>query len=148
MCGFLGAGKSTYSKKLAQKTDAIHLETDAWCMKLFSPQEYEQDWDACFAKTVEYLWDKAAQMGKQGKSVIFDMGFWTKQSRKHAIKKATRLGFVPKIYFIYAPDKILKERITKRGGVLADYNLKNFEKFKQHFQRPHFPEKYIKIKNY
>ena len=62
ICGFLGAGKTTYSQKLSKETGAIHLNPDEWCMKLFSKEEYAQ----------------------KGKSIIFDMGFWTKQSRDEA----------------------------------------------------------------
>ena len=42
ICGFLGAGKTTYSKKLAQQTNATHLNADELCMKLFKKEEYEK----------------------------------------------------------------------------------------------------------
>lgn len=42
VCGFLGAVKTTHSKKLAQETGAIHLNPDEWCVKLFSKTEYEK----------------------------------------------------------------------------------------------------------
>ena len=148
ICGFIGAGKSTYSKKLALQTGATHLNTDEWCMKLFSPEEYQQNWSDCFVKTVEYLWTEAAKEKEKGNSVIFDMGFWTKQSRKYGIKKATKLGFIPKIHYVYAPDKILKERISKRGFIWDEQHLQNFDKIKLNFQKPRFSEKYVKIKNY
>lgn len=148
ICGFIGAGKSTYSKKLALKTGATHLNADEWCMKLFTPEECKQNWDACYAKTVGHLWSEAAKEKDKGKSVIFDMGFWTKKSRKYGIRKATELGFIPQIHYIYAPDKILKERISKRGFICDNQNLQNFEKLKLNFQKPRFSEKYVKIKNY
>ena len=75
ICGFLGAGKTTYSQKLAQETGAIHLNPDEWCMKLFDRTEYEKNWDICFSKTIALLWEKASEYAKQNKSVIFDMGF-------------------------------------------------------------------------
>ena len=58
ICGFLGAGKTTYSPKLSKETGAIHLNPDKWCMKLFSKKEYEQNWNKCFSETIEYLWKK------------------------------------------------------------------------------------------
>ena len=42
ICGFLGAGKTTYSQKLSKETGAIHLNPDEWCIKLFSKEEYEK----------------------------------------------------------------------------------------------------------
>ena len=143
--GFLGAGKTTYSQKLAQETGAVHLNPDAWCMKLFKPEEYENNWSQCFAKTVDYLWEKASEYYKDRQSIIFDMGFWTRQSRDAACEQAKRIGFVPIIHYVYAPDEILKERIAKRQGVIAEHNLKHFDEIRKRFEEPSAPEQYIKI---
>lgn len=148
ICGFLGAGKTTYSKKLAQETEAIHLNADEWCMKLFSKDEYEKNWEDCFLKTMDYLWDRASEFFKEEKSVIFDIGFWSKQSRDDACKKASELGGFPVIHYVYAPDNILKERIAKRKGAIAENNIKNFEEIKKLFEEPNEDEKYVKIDNF
>ena len=84
---------------------------------------------------------------KQNKSVIFDMGFWTTESRKEAIKKALELGFFPIIHYIYAPDVVLKERISKRSGAIAIHNLKQFDELKKQFEEPIADECFIKIDN-
>lgn len=103
ICGFLGAGKTTYSKKLSDETGAIHLNPDEWCTKLFAKEEYEKNWGKCFSETIDYLWKKAEEYAKNGKSIIFDMGFWTKESRQDAIKQANGFGFSSVIHYIYAP---------------------------------------------
>ncbi len=148
ICGFLGAGKTTYSQKLSKETGAIHLNPDEWCMKLFSKKEYEQNWNKCFSETIEYLWKKAEEYAKNGKSVIFDMGFWTKQSRDEATQRAKDLGFNSVIHFLTVPDEILKQRISKRSGTIADYNLQHFNALKQQFEEPSTDEEYVLIKNY
>lgn len=148
ICGFLGAGKTTYAQKLAQESGHIHLNPDEWCMKLFSKSEYEQNWNECFSKTIDLLWEKASEYAKQGISVIFDMGFWTRKSRQDAIKQAAQLGFLPVIHYVYAPDEILKERISKRIGTIASYNFQHFDELKEQFEEPKYPEQIIKIKNY
>lgn len=148
ICGFLGAGKTTYSKQLSQKTGAIHLNPDDYCMKLFSKEEYEKNWDRCFGETIEHLWEKATEYARQGKSIIFDMGFWTKQSRYEAIERAIHSGFNPIIHYVYAPDSTLKERISKRQGTIADYNFNHFDELKKRFEEPEEKEQYVKIKNY
>lgn len=147
ICGFLGAGKTTYSQKLAKETGAIHLNPDEWCMKLFDKTEYERNWDKCFSETIEYLWKKAEEYAKNGKSIIFDMGFWTKKSRKNAFQKASELGFLPIIHYISAPDTVLKERISKRSGAIAIHNLKQFDELKKQFEEPSLDECFIKIDN-
>ena len=148
ICGFLGAGKTTYSQKLAKETGAIHLNPDQYCMELFDKTEYEENWDECFSKTITLLWEKASEYAKNGKSVIFDMGFWTKISRDEAIKKAVELGFLPIIHYVCAPDEILKQRISARKGAIAEYNLKHFDELKKEFEVPTKTEKYVKYDNY
>ena len=147
ICGFLGAGKTTYSQKLSKETGAIHLNPDQYCMELFDKTEYEENWDECFSKTIALLWEKASEYAKQNKSVIFDMGFWTKLSRDEAIKKASELGFFFFFLYISAPDDILKQRISNRKGTIADYNLKHFNELKKQFEEPSLDECFIKIDN-
>ena len=127
ICGFLGAGKTTYSKKLAQNTGALHLNPDDVCMQKYKPQEYENNWEACFAKTLDFLWQKVASYITQNQDVIFDMGFWSKSSRQNAIAKIKQMGGEPIIHYIYAPDFILKQRLMTRSGKIAEQNLLNFE---------------------
>lgn len=148
ICGFLGAGKTTYSQKLSKETGAIHLNPDEWCMKLFSKEEYEQNWSKCFSETIEHLWKKAEEYAKNKKSVIFDMGFWTKLSRDEATQRAKDLGFNPVIHFLNVPDEILKQRISAREGTIAEYNLKHFDELKKQFEVPTKTEKYVKYDNY
>lgn len=148
VCGFLGAGKTTYSKQLAEDIGAVHLNVDEWCVKLFKPKAYEKDYNTCFHKTVDYLWKKAKKYAKQQKSVIFDMGFWTKDSRKDAIKRAKKIGCKPVVLYVFAPDNISKKRIAQRTGVLAEYNKTHYDEIKKHFEEPSAPEEYLRINNY
>ena len=143
ICGFLGAGKTAYAQKLAKETGTIHLNPDEWCIKLFSKEEYEQNWNKCFSETIDYLWKKAEEYAKNGKSVIFDMGFWTKLSRDEATQRAKDFGFNPVIHFLNVPDKILKQRISARKGKIAEYNLKHFDELKKQFESPAKPEEYL-----
>lgn len=148
VCGFLGAGKTTYSQKLSKETGAIHLNSDEWCMKLFSKEEYEQNWKKYFSETIECLWKKQKNMPKMENLLFFDMGFWTKISRDEAIKKAVELGFLPIIHYVCAPDEILKQRIGARKGTIAEYNLKHFDELKKEFEVPTKTEKFVKYDNY
>ncbi|MBQ8481136.1 MAG: AAA family ATPase [Alphaproteobacteria bacterium] len=148
ICGFLGAGKTTFSQKLSAQTNAAHLNPDEWCMKLYPQKEYETNWDNCFINTVNLLWEKTAEYAKQNKSVIFDMGFWNKKNRQNDCKKALKLGFEPVIYYLYAPDEILIKRISQRRGVIAEHNIKNFSNIKQYFEAPEDDEFYVKINNF
>ncbi len=148
ICGFLGAGKTTFSKQLALDKNALHLNPDEWCCKLFTKEEYEQNWEECFSKTLNILWNKAQDAVTSGKDVIFDVGFWDKNSRIEAKKRAQQLGAEPVLYYIYAPDEILKQRISLRKGKIAENNVKNFSAIKMLFEEPDSDENFIKINNF
>lgn len=149
ICGFLGAGKTTYAHGLSSETGAVCLNPDTVCMRLFTPEQYERNWDACFAKAVDSLWIQAADYARQGQSVIFDMGFWTRQSRQEATRKARQIGFKAVVHYVDAPDEILKQRLAQRPGIIAARNLQHFETLRQQFEAPNSAqgETYIYIKN-
>ena len=54
----------------------------------------------------------------------------------------------PIVYYVYAPDEILKERIAQRPGKIAENNIKNFDTIKQMFEEPQADEDFIRIDNY
>lgn len=148
ICGFLGAGKTTYSQKLAQDTKAIHLNPDEVCMQKYSPEEYETNWETCFAQTLDFLWQEIGKYIKNNQDVIFDVGFWSKSSRNEAVAKVKQLGGTPIIYYIYAPDYILKQRIKSRMGKIAEYNFLHFDDIRQSFEAPSADENFITINNF
>jgi predicted kinase len=148
ICGFLGAGKTVCSKRLAQDIGAVLLNPDEFCMQNYTPGEYENNWDFCFAQTMDILWQKVAACVKQGKDVVFDVGFWSKSSRVEAINRVKKMGANPLIYYIYAPDEVLKQRLKKRTGKIAEHNLLCFEEIKKSFEEPSPDEAFVTIKNY
>lgn len=148
ICGFLGAGKTTFSKKLAREKQAIHLNPDEACCKLFSKQEYENNWEECFAKTMDILWNEATKAIKSGTDVIFDAGFWSKASRDKARQKARDIGAEPIVYYLYAPDEELKHRISQRKGRIAENNIKNFQTIKKLFEEPSGREIFVRINHF
>ena len=128
ICGFLGAGKTTFSKKLAYETNAEYMNVDEYVMQNFTKQEYENNWEYCFTKAEELMWQKIYKCTQNNQNVVFDVGFWTRQSRDKARNRVLKIGITPVLYYIYAPDEILKQRIATRSGSIAENNIKNFER--------------------
>lgn len=148
ICGFLGAGKTTYAKRLAKEINGVVLNADEECMKLFSKKEYEENWEECFSKTIDILWQRINVLSELNQDIIFDLGFWSKTSRTDAKEKAMLMGIPSILHYVYAPDDILKKRLSLRKGIIAENNLKEFKKLKQLFETPKPDEYDIKIKNY
>ncbi len=148
ICGFLGAGKTTYSKKLAFDTGAVHLNPDEVCMQRYKPEEYENNWEYCFAQTLDFLWHEIETYIKNNQDVIFDVGFWSKSSREEAVSKISQMGGKPVIYYVYAPDDILKQRLMSRKGKIAEQNILNFDSIKKSFEEPTKDEHPVIINNF
>ena len=148
MCGFLGAGKTTVSKQLIEENDAKYMNIDNLVMEMFTPYEYENNWEKCFAIAEEHLWQQIQLYATQNKNVVFDIGFWTRKSRDMARIRATQIGMEPVVYYVYAPDEILKQRIAKRPGKIAANNIKNFDIIRKLFEEPQADEEFVRINNF
>lgn len=147
--GFIGAGKTTFSRKLALETDAIHLNPDEWVSKLYSKEEYMKNWNMCFDETVNLLWNKTTEYLLSGHDVIFDMGFWYKKDRNFARTLANECKANFKHYYLYVSDDILKERIVSdRPKHWAKIHLENFDQNKQNFEEPEEDESPIIVNNF
>ena len=146
--GFLGAGKTTFARQLSAQTGAIVLNPDESCLAFYAPQEYETDWNRCFAQTVERLWAEAQQYLYAGQDVIFDMGFWSRASRDEAREKARKWGVECILYYLYAPDEVLLQRLSARKGKIADDNRRNFISLKKQFEEPGEDEDHRRIDHF
>lgn len=147
ICGFLGAGKTTFSKKISFETGAVHLNPDDWCVRLFDQNEYEQNWEKCFEATMNILWEKTAQYLDNGADVILDMGFWDRNSRDFARSVANKHHADVKLFYLDVSDEIAKSRILLRKGKIAENNVRNFDEIKKLFSSPEADEDPIVIKN-
>lgn len=148
ICGFLGAGKTTFSKRMEKAGEGIRLNPDEECLRCFSPAEYEADWDRCFAAAVENLNHRALEYLQNGQNVIFDAGFWSRCSRDEAKAKFTAAGAEVKLYYLYAPDDVLKQRILSRQGGVAENNIRRFDDLKKLFEEPREEEVFALIDNF
>lgn len=147
--GFIGSGKTTFSKKLSNETGSIRLNPDELVCNMFSYDEYMNNWDNCFKSAMDIIWDKTKQYLKQNKSVILDMGFWLKEDRDYARLIARECGGDVIHYFLNVPDEILKQRILMdRPFEWARKHLDNFEINKSKFVLPEEDEKAIIINNF
>ena len=146
--GFLGAGKTTFARKLAAETGAEVLCPDAYCLSYFSQEEYEKDWEKCFSLAVSLLWKQAEAAVQSGKDVILDMGFWDRKSRDEARRKIAEMGAEAILYYLYAPDEILKKRISERKGAVAENNRRHFDDLRRKFEEPQVDEVFVRIENY
>lgn len=117
--GSQGAGKSTYSKKLAEKENGIHLSIDDWMSELFEPdlpQPMNFNWIMERVKRCEkIIWLTTSKIIRSGGVVILDLGFMKISDRKNILALAEKEKFMLGLHYLNAPRQIRLERVLSRN---------------------------------
>ncbi len=120
MVGFMGFGKTTLARKLEKELPAVRLTHDEFMRKLFSRNLPEADFRLAWQKVDDLIWELAAQIVRSGTNVILDYGFWSRDSRRQAFEKASRL--TEKIIFhqVCCDARVAKQRVLHRSKTDPD----------------------------
>jgi predicted kinase len=120
ICGSTGAGKSTYAKRLAQKTNGIHFAIDEWKVALFwkdSPDPIEFDWAMERVNRCEVqIANMAQQCVKAGLPAILDLGFTKASHRQKFADIASNAGIDVSLHFLDVPAEVRWERVQQRNA--------------------------------
>src|SRR3989338_9394821 len=96
ICGFIGAGKTTFARKLEKETGAIRVTKDEWIIKIFGNKITSDNTFAEYDKRITELAKNIAfKILKSGRDVIIDEGFWVKSQRDDIKKKILQVGAKP-----------------------------------------------------
>lgn len=137
--GFVGAGKTTFSKKLEKEIKAIRFTPDEWMCRLYGnnpPATHFDEYETSIKKVIR---DTAEKVLATGADVILDYGFWKKSDRDETRKWAKDIGASTKLYALQCPDEIMKTRTLKRsaempeGALAIDKNALN--EFRSRFEK-------------
>jgi len=138
VCGFLGVGKTTFAKRLAEQVGGVRFSVDELYLQLFaSGPTYDVDraaLDRLFA-ALDQLWP---QVVRAGTDVVLDFGFWSRERRDHARTLADAQGVQTQLYWLRCPDDVALTRCLTRNGA-ADaflFSEQGFYELKPHFQPP------------
>lgn len=115
MVGFMGFGKTTVAKELAQKLPAICLTHDEFMVKLYGRNMPYHEFHPNYDKVDDVLWDLAEKIIKTGTDVIMDYGFWSHQDREKAYNHAKRITPNVVFHYVYCDMETAKRRILKRS---------------------------------
>ena len=141
ICGFIGAGKTTFARKLEKETGAIRVTKDEWIIKIFGNKITSDKNFAVFDKNITGLArDFAFKILKAGKDVIIDEGFWVKSQRDDIKKKIINVGAKPIFYYVeYSINKMKKRVINRSKNPPTDsfeINGEMFDKYLKYWEPP------------
>jgi predicted kinase/ribosomal protein S18 acetylase RimI-like enzyme len=136
--GFVGSGKTTFSKKLEKDISAIRLNHDEWMIQLYGAAPPKEHFDEYYRNVHEIIWELGLRLMKKGQSVIFDNGFWTRASRDEARNRILQAGHDFKLFALRCKDQEMKERVLKRTDRMPDgafwINESAIEEFRRRFE--------------
>ncbi len=112
MCGFLGFGKTTIAKRLEKELPALRLTHDEIMLKKYgrNPDDFEEK----YKEVDKFIRNEAEKAIKQGKNVILDYGFWTREQRRVYYKWGKYLTPNVIFYALLCDMEIAKQRVLAR----------------------------------
>lgn len=138
ICGFLGAGKTTFSKTLTEQKSAVRFSVDELYLQLFADEPtHHMD-----AKAVERLLvalnDIWSQVVKAGVDVVLDFGFWHQALRDDVRERAHSVGAATQLYWLRVPDEVALARCLQRNGTPGSFliSAQQFQELKAKFEPP------------
>ncbi len=119
-----GAGKSTYSKKLANQVKGVHMSIDDWMWKLYGedlPKPMNLTWIMNRVERCEkQIWTMTKSIANCGCEVILDLGF-TKLSKRELFKNlASEQNIKTLMYYVDAPLAVRRSRVLARNKNKGD----------------------------
>ncbi len=85
MLGPVGAGKSTFARKLAREHDAVHFDLDQWMAALFAPDRPSENTMPWYvlrtARCVEQILALTSQMLATRTNVVLEIGMILRRDR-------------------------------------------------------------------
>jgi len=151
ICGFIGAGKTTFARKLERETGAIRITKDEWLVKIFGNKITSDNKFAEYDKNVtELAKDIAFKILRSGGDVILDEGFWEKSYRDDIKKQLSELGVKPILYYVECSVEKMRERAVARSENLAkdsfEISGEMFDSYVKHWEPPTEDEEFILAK--
>ena len=147
ICGFIGAGKSTFSKKLEQRTGAVRITKDEWLIKLFGYDPRIEGYSHYDHVICELSRKIAYDFAKHGTDVIIDEGFWAKSERDEMKARAEEVGAKCVLYYVECPIDVARKRVVGRNQNLTkdsfQINNEMFDGYLKHWEPPKKDEDYL-----
>jgi predicted kinase len=116
LCGFIGAGKTTFARKLEAHTGAVRITKDEWLIRLIGNDPTIEGYADYDQKIVELSRDVAFLLVEKGMDVIIDEGFWAKEERASVRRRIEAIGAEAVLYYLETPIETIRERVARRSA--------------------------------
>ena len=147
LCGFIGAGKTTFAKKLEERTGAVRVTKDEWLIRMVGNDPTIDGYEDYNRRMWELSRDVAFQLAAKGIDVIIDEGFWAKEQRDEMRRRTEEVGAQAVVYFLDTPIETIRERVAQRtldpGKESFKISGDLLDGYLTHWQPPGEDEEYV-----
>jgi predicted kinase len=114
--GYLGAGKTTFAKKLERDLPAVRYSPDEWMVRIFGSDGRADDFRRYQPHIYEVMNAHWPQVIACGIDVVLDYAFWPRWHRDTARTIASDVGAASKLYYLRCPDAVALKRCLARNS--------------------------------
>lgn len=118
--GCTGAGKTTYSRRLADELGGVRFSIDEWMTTLFwadSPQPIQFEWTMeRITRCEAQIMATVRQLAARGVPALLDLGFTTKDHRDRFRAMAAGAGLTVQVHFLDVPVDERWQRVSRRNA--------------------------------
>lgn len=147
LCGFIGAGKTTFAKKLEETTGAVRITKDEWLTRLIGNDPTIDGYEDYDHRICESSRDVAFQLAEKGIDVIIDEGVWAREQRDTLRRRIEEVGAQPVVYFLDTPIETIRESVVRRNLSLTKDSFKVsgdlLDGYLKYWQPPGEDEEYV-----
>ncbi|WP_260396808.1 ATP-binding protein [Variovorax sp. KBW07] len=140
VCGKIGAGKSTLTRRLAQEPATVLISEDAWLDALY-PGEIRElpDYVRASGRLKQAMASHVSALLAAGVSVVLDFPANTLGNRAWARGIFEAAGAAHQLHFLDVPDEVCKQRLRARnasGEHPFETSDAQFDMITRHFVAP------------
>lgn len=149
--GFIGAGKTTFAKKLEKISGALRFTKDEWMISIFGRDPTIEGFEKYDERVTNLARDVAIYCLKAGNDIIIDEGFWVRSQRDEIRQKIENVGGKVQFYYVKNTHETMKQRVSKRNQKPTTdafvISQEMYVGFKKYFEEPSADEKCIFVEN-
>jgi predicted kinase len=116
LCGFIGAGKTTFARELEMRTGAVRITKDEWLIQLIGNDPTIEGYADYDHRVVGLSRNVAFQLVEKGIDVILDEGIWAKEERTMMRGKFEGMDPEVVLYYLDTPIETIRERVARRSA--------------------------------
>jgi predicted kinase len=147
ICGFIGAGKTTFAKQLEAQTGAVRITKDEWLIRIVGNDPTIDGYEDYDGRMCGLSRDVAFRLAEKGIDVIIDEGVWLKEQRDILRRRAEEVGAQAVVYYLNTPIETIRERVARRNTNTANDSFTISEElldgYLQYWQPPGEDEEYV-----